>query len=215
MKSLKKNLLMILTCCVMLCTACGKNTAESSSDASSQPETQPFTLSTEGLVTRAPFETPINETRVDGTADIHVTIQSVEISLADLQANNYTVPVYVELDQNAGITYAEWGAEYDSRCTVTSDSYDDNVRFDVVCSINDEKHFLWTAWASANLNERTGALTLLNVKLPEDAKAGDTFPVTYAEVSLADKPHVWNSFDTSWVNSGVVGWTDGGITVTE
>jgi hypothetical protein len=213
MKSLNKALLLFLTGCLLMGTSCGKNT-NSSGDAS-QSETQPFTLSTQGLVTRAPENVPHNETRTDGTADIHVTIPEISISLADLKANDYTVPVYIELDQNSGINYAEWGAEFDSRCTVTSDAFDDNVRFDVVCSINDEKHFFWTAWASANTNPHTGNLVLLNVKLPEDAAAGDTFPITYASYSLADKPHVWNNTETDWVKSGVVGWKDGGITVTE
>lgn len=212
MNSLKKTLLLFLTGCLVLCSACGKNTTESSS---SQPETQPFTLSTEGLGTRAPFETPVNETKSDGTADIHVTIQSVEISQADLKANDYTVPVYVTLDQNAGINYAEWGAYYDSRCTLTSDNRDMEVRFDIVCSINEEQHFFWTAWASANLNDVIGNLVLLHVKLPMDAKAGDTFPITYAPMSLANKPHVWNGAEANWVTSGIVGWTDGGVTVTE
>ncbi len=215
MKSLKKNLLLLLTGCMLLCTSCGTAGNSSTADTASQPETQPFTLSTEGLATRAPVKIPVNETRADGTADIYVTIQSVEVSLDELKANDYTVPVYVHLDQNAGINYAEWGASYDSRCTVTSDNKDENIRFDIVCSINEESHFLWTAWASANLNESTGNLVLLKVKLPMDAKAGDTFPIKYAEMSLADKPHVWNSSENNWAEDGVVGWTDGGVTVTE
>lgn len=195
-----------------LFTACGKSS--DSNNITLGNEEVP--VQTQPAVSSVPsHEVPVNETKEDGTCDIHITIESVEISEADLKANDYVVPVYVNLDQNAGITYSEWGASYDSRCTLEYDTFDQNVLFDTICSVNDEEHFFWTAWASSNGNQRIGSLILLKLKLPETASAGDTFPVTYASYSLGDKAHVWDNNDISWVDSGVIGWTDGGVTVTE
>ena len=209
MKFFKTGVFLLLTCCLL--TACGQTVSqESETDTASVAETAEETVPESSAV-----DIPENKTRPDGTADIHVTIESVEVSLEELKANEYIVPVYVALDQNAGINYAEWGAFYDARCNIEQVPFDEKVSFDTVCSVNTEKHFFWTAWATANDNPHTGNLIRLDVTLPEDAKAGDVFAVTYSPVSMADKPHVWNSSQNNWVAEGVVGWTDGGITVTE
>lgn len=207
MKSLNKLLIFLLGSSLLLSTACSKNassggvTLGNQEDASSIADTVPA----ENI--------PVNETKPDGTCDIHVTIQNVEVSVKELKENNYVVPVYVELDQNAGITYAEWGAEYDSKCTLEYDAFDENVRFNTICSINKENHFFWTAWAASENNDHTGNLILLNVTLPKDASAGDTFPIKYASFSHGGKAHVWNNNEKDWVTDGVIGWTDGGVTV--
>ena len=209
MKFLKTGMLLLLTCGLL--TACGQTVPQ---------ETENNTVSVQETAEETVPETsdvaiPENKTYPDGTADIHVTVESVEVSLDELKTNEYTVPVYVALDQSSGINYAEWGAFYDARCTVEQVPFDDEVDFDTVCSINAEKHFFWTAWASSNDNPYTGNLIRLDVTLPEDTKAGDVFAITYSPVSMADKPHVWNSSENDWVKDGTVGWTDGGITVTE
>ncbi|MBE6875466.1 MAG: hypothetical protein E7496_01870 [Ruminococcus sp.] len=211
MKAFKTGMLLFLTGCLLLASACGQTASqETENNTASVAETAEETLpETSGI------EIPENKTYPDGTADIHVTIESVEVSLADLKTNDYVVPVYVTLDQNSGINYAEWGAFYDSRCTVEQVPFDNDVIFDTVCSVNTEKHFFWTAWATANDNPQTGNLVRLDVTLPQDAKAGDTFDITYSPVSMADRPHIWNNSENDWVADGVVGWTDGGITVTE
>ncbi|GEM_PF-1309001 len=216
-------LLAVLLCgCLLTGTSCGKNNSSSDSvSVESTPQTEKLVIPEEGIVTvpPSPETTASNQAKADGSYDIYVTIQSVEISLEELKNNNYTVPVYVSLDQNSGITYTEWGAYYDSRCTLEYDVFDREVYFDTVCSVNEEEHFFWTAWASANLNQRDGNLILLNLTLPMDAAAGDSYPVTYASTSLANKPHVWNCVDetksVNWAVDGSVGWQDGGITVTE
>ena len=209
MKFLKTGMFLFLTCCLL--TACGQTVSqEAENNTVSVEETAEETVAeTSGI------EIPDNKTRPDGTADIHVTIENVEVSLEELKTNEYIVPVYVALDQNSGINYAEWGAFYDARCTIEQVPFDDEVDFDTVCSVNAEKHFFWTAWATANDNPHTGNLIRLDVTLPQDVKAGDVFEITYSPVSMADKPHIWNSSQNNWVTDGVVGWTDGGITVTE
>ena len=204
MKSLNKLLIFLLGSSLLLSTACSKNTSSGGVTLGNDTNQE----------TAVPAEQiPVNETKPDGTCDIHVTIQSVEVSEAELKENNYVVPVYVELDQNAGITYAEWGAEYDSRCTLDYTSFGENVDFNTVCSINEENHFFWTAWASSENITQPGNLILLKLTLPKDAKAGDEFPVTYASFSHGGKAHVWNNNEKDWVTEGIIGWTDGGITV--
>ena len=219
MSVFKKTLLLLIGCSLLCCTACAKQEETSQAQAEITPEE--YTIFTgaadsEAPATKAPLQTPENETREDGSADIYITIPTVEVSLADLKSSDYTVPVYVALEQNAGLTYAEWGASYDKRCTLEYEKFDSQVTFNnIVCSVNEEQHFFWTAWASSDSDPRTGNLILLNIKLPADAKAGDSYPITYEPVSLANKPHVWNDTKNNWVKDGVVGWTDGGITVTE
>lgn len=148
--------------------------------------------------------------------DIHVTIDSVSISLSDLKAKDYTVPVYISLDSNSGITYSEWGALVDARCTFTaSNSTKNNLIISEYYSINDEMHFIWNAWAAAADMTDTGNILLLHVTLPKNTKAGDTFPITYADWSMGDTPHKWMGSSNDWAVAGSVTWADGGITVTE
>ncbi len=143
---------------------------------------------------------------------MQITIESKELSMETLQAQDYTVELYVTLDKNSGVTYSEWGISFDERLTVTANSK--GLPFNTVSSVNDEKHFLWTAWASASVDDTTGELLQLVVTLPEDARAGDSYAFTYADVSAADKPHVWQG-DKNWVEENEVSWTNGVITLTE
>lgn len=146
----------------------------------------------------------------------HITIETVEISAADLEAQDYTVPVWITLDKNAGVTYAEWGAIVDDRCTFTAGDTKQPMALKVYHSINDAEHFLWTAWAYAGEpDESVGPIFLLDVKLPMSAKAGDFYTVNYADWSLADKAHIWSNNESDWVALDEVTWVDGGIKVVE
>lgn len=147
-----------------------------------------------------------------GKSTMHITVESKTISEEALRAQNYVVPLYITLENNGGITYAEWGLNLDPRVTVTANSK--KLPFNTYSSINDEKHFLWTAWASGSVDDTTGELLQIEVTLPSTAKAGETYTITYADVSAVDKPHVWKG-DTDWVAENQVTWTDGGITVVE
>ncbi len=146
----------------------------------------------------------------------HITVESVEITLAELKEKNYTVPVCVRLDKNAGINYSEWGVKVDKRCTFAVDEETEDLAFVVYHSINEKENFLWTAWASGGqVNTTTGNLMWLNVTLPRTAAAGDRYDIEYADWSKANPPtpHLWNSPDSQWAESGDVTWVDGVITV--
>lgn len=208
----------------------GTDTADTNADApvNADGETQPVTPSAdddqEGEYGTAPVsadskanaDAPAPDAAKpkadNASAKLHVTIETVDVSLDELKAQDYTVPLVVTLDKNPGITYSEWGLKLDSRCTYTTDSK--GLDFSTVSFINDEKHFLWTAWTSgAQVTDYDGSLLKLNVKLPMDAKSGDSYQIAYADVSLADAAHIWVGGDNDWVKSGQVGWTDGGVNV--
>lgn len=147
---------------------------------------------------------------------VHINVETVEISLADLQAQNYTVPLIISMDENAGINYAEWGLSVDERCTFAVDEKNRDLAIKVYHAINEEQHFLWTAWAAAGEPDtQTGPILHLNVTVPKDAKTGDFYAVDYADWSLADKPHAWSSDDNNWSENGDVTWVDGGIQIIE
>ncbi len=147
----------------------------------------------------------------------HITVETVEISAADLKAQDYTVPVYVNLDKNAGVTYAEWGLAFDERCTFAVETKpEEPLALSVYFSENPEAHFLWTAWASGSQpNDSTGPIMIVNVTLPKDAAAGDFYTVDYADWSLADKGHAWSNAESDWAALDEVTWVDGGIKVVE
>ncbi len=218
---------LLLPCCLclMLLAGCGAKNTESSSenpnfadDANSALPVESATeenASPEAEQEATQKTIPISQTKSDGSSDIHITVQNVEVSAADLKDQDYIVPVYVTLDENSGISYVEWGIQFDERCAVTADSDDDMIKFETLCSVNDDKHFLWAAWASAETKTRTGGMLLLHVQLPEDAAPGDFYSINYASMSLVNKPHVWETSQKSYVTDGYISWTDGGITVTE
>lgn len=151
------------------------------------------------------------------TKKMHIAVETVEISLSDLAAQDYTVPVHVYLEQNAGVTYSEWGLKMDERCTFAVQSpADEPLALTVYHAENAEQHFIWTAWASGTqIISSTGPILVVDVTLPKDAAAGDKYTVDYADWSLADKGHVWSNDADDWSEQDEVSWVDGGITITE
>ncbi len=197
-----RNTAVLLSMLALLLTGCGKE--------------EPAVSQTEGTEkAQAAGETEA-ATQAADKGKVHINVETVEISLSDLKAQDYTVPVIITLEENAGVTYTEWGLSVDERCTFAVDEEAEDLAMTVYHAINEEQHFLWTAWASAGEpNTRTGKLMVLDVTIPENAKAGDFYTVDYADWSLADKPHVWSSNDNSWGESEDVTWVDGGIQIIE
>lgn len=143
---------------------------------------------------------------------LQITVETVEITLDQLKSQNYKVDVTVTLDKNPGIIYSEWGLKLDDRCTYEADS--EGLPFETISFINDEAHFLWTAWSSgANATTRSGALLTLHVTVPREARSGSAYVISYASESLAPAPHLWQNDSTSYVALNEVGWTNGGILV--
>lgn len=180
---------------LLLCGCAGKETAVSRQETAR--------MENEGVTDAAP-----------ATGDIHITVESCTVTEEELARTDRTVPVRISLDQNSGLVYSEWGIRMDERCLFDVDAESDEPVIEEYYSVSNENHFLWTAWASGRDNDTlTGVILVLNVQLPEDAAAGDVYTVDYADMSLVDKPHVWQTKSQDWVKAGSVTWTDGTITV--
>lgn len=226
MKFLKfSKVLSVLTgcVCVMALTGCKKQEeSQSVSGTDSSVSTQDAVdndgeveeITTPVLTENSMEKIPQNQTKSDGTSDIHVTVESVEVTLDELKAQDYVVPVMITIDENSGISYAEWGVLVDERCKYTADNH--KLDYSVYYSINEEENFMWTAWsAGADILDEIGNLLKLEVIIPEDAAVGDSYGIKYQAMSLAEKPHVWSTDANDWVKDGYISWTDGGITVVD
>lgn len=224
-----RKMLIILMCCAVTCALAGcSKTQDSETDSVAEnTESAPDIAVEDGeddgiaeeittpvLTEKAKEKMPENQPKADGTSDIHVTIESVEVTLDELKAQDYIVPVMITLDENSGITYSEWGAKVDERCKFTADNQE--TSYSIYYSINDDKHFMWTAWSSGSqIRDSSGSLLQLNVVIPEDAAVGDHYGIEYQSMSMMEKPHVWSNDTDAWVDDGYVTWTDGGITVVD
>lgn len=146
--------------------------------------------------------------------DIHITVESPAVTESELKAMDYTVPVRISLDQNSGLMYSEWGVFMDERCTFEVDEESEEPVIAEYCSVNNDTHSMWTAWASGREDDPvTGVILVLSVTLPEDAAAGDVYTIKYADKSIVDKPHAWQTKSHDWAAEGSVTWTDGEIRV--
>lgn len=144
---------------------------------------------------------------------VDVKIDSVSIEMEDLSTTGYTIPIYVSLTENPGLTAIEFGLKVDSRCTakvVTNDAQNPSIISNLTYNQTDE--LIWIAWASGSLMEETGSLVRIDVTLPDDAAAGDTFTVDY--VGEAYVSHQWNDNKEN-IHYGEMGvsYVDGGISI--
>lgn len=143
---------------------------------------------------------------------LHITVPSAEVTLDELKENDYMVILTVGLDKNPGITTSQWGLKFDNRCSVVAEN--ENMIIGTVCAVNDESHFLWTAWGGQG-TDSTGGILMLGVTLPENAAPGDTYSLTYADTSAVGGAHQWKNLNSDYVEMDAVGWTNGVITVVE
>ncbi len=144
---------------------------------------------------------------------VDVEIDSVSIKMEDLSTTGYTIPIYVSLTENPGVTAIEFGLKVDSRCTakvITHDEQNPSILSKITYNQTDE--LIWFAWADGSLMEETGSLVRIDVTLPDDAAAGDTFTVDY--VSEAYVSHQWNDNKEN-IHYGEMGvsYLNGGISI--
>lgn len=142
----------------------------------------------------------------DGNA-VGVYIDQIEITLEDLQAANYTLPVYVRLNPNFGpfvkngLNSCEFGIEIDSRCKqqIVQDSVTSFMNYgEFLTRTPKEAHegnFYWltdaeqkTYFDSSLYKPANGLFNevLFEVTVPDTAKAGDTYTINYQATGLSD-----------------------------
>ncbi|MDE6088940.1 MAG: dockerin type I repeat-containing protein [Oscillospiraceae bacterium] len=159
---------------------------------------------------------------------ISIAIDQKTLTLDELQECDYTVPVFVRLDQNISINTAEMMIQVDSRCdfeTITNPTfcYEQTEQFlmmEMISSSKFDDNSIRFLWASANsIDEDTGSLVLLLVHVPEDVQGGEKFAISYLpEVTHQGHTfeHIWGKIGLESVNyakKGQVEWTDGWIAV--
>lgn len=144
---------------------------------------------------------------------VDVEIDSVSIEMEDLSTTGYTIPIYVSLTENPGVTAIEFGLKVDPRCTakvVTVDEQSPSIIPNLTYNQTDE--LIWFAWAAGSVMDATGSLVRVDVTLPDDAAAGDTFAVDY--VGEAYVSHLWNdNKENIFYGEMGVSYLNGGISI--
>jgi len=121
-----------------------------------------------------------SETAVSLKAD------QITVTMEELEATNYQVPVWISLDKNAGISAFEFGVSADSRVSYEVAEYrtafrmagspenfiyPDTTRADIY-------NTTWITWADSSADTQMTNLALLLVTLPEDASQGEKYDIT-------------------------------------
>lgn len=158
---------------------------------------------------------------------ISVVIDQKTLTLEQLQECDYTVPVFVRLDQNISINTAEMIIQVDSACDFEAITdpmlcYETTEKFlmmEMITSSKFDNNAMRFLWASANSIERTGSLVLLMVHIPEDAQGGERYIISYLpEMTYQNYhfQHIWGKIgleSVDYAKSGQVAWTDGWIEI--
>jgi len=126
-----------------------------------------------------------------------VTIEQITVSVDELADANYKVPVLVKVKPNPGVNAVEFGVkcalEYETvNAGKTAKTYADlatagadvadGLDVKMTCDKSDVIEGLtWCAWADSEIDDTMENFLLLLVTVPSDAKAGDKFPIEFAE----------------------------------
>ena len=164
------------------------------------------------------------ENQISTTASqtsIQVAIDKKTLTLEELKALNYQVPIFIRLEENTGLTTIEFGIQVDSRCgySVIVDSDEAMELAGEYLSIGmtyaTNGNFVWTTWASSRTNSSMKKLLLLMVDIPTTVSGGEKFNIDYQINGLnsSRKPHMWKNSSKNYVADGEVSYTDGYIKI--
>ena len=164
-----------------------------------------------------PLRVPIDE------ASMVLEMTSVSLTLEELKAADYTVPVYVQFSRSEAIDAMQFGIMADERTeiTVVNDPVEsitsgyDIVRGGMAVNESSEVPGMYRfAWAASENKEISQPLVLLLVKLPEDAVEGDQF-----DISFLDREDTYPTFFRTLTDEGRVrlpfALVDGSIEICE
>ena len=166
------------------------------------------------------------ENQISTTASqtsIQVAIDKKTLTLDQLKALNYKVPIFVRLEENAGLNAVEFGVQVDSRCgyRIVTDFEESMKLTGEILSIDmtyaTNGNFVWTAWASAQTNSYMKKLLLLVVDIPKTVSGGEKFSIDYQTKGYGSSKsiHLWKSIlnNKDYVADGEVSYTDGYIQI--
>ena len=117
---------------------------------------------------------------------VTLKIDQVELTLDELKAQNYQVPVYINLTENAGISAVEFGLDVDSRITdytlVKTAAVAKRLGVtapDVSMTSSTEGSFSWLGLASDVMMTGETCMMCVYVTIPKDAAPRDQYDLAY------------------------------------
>ena len=172
--------------------------------------------------------------QAEGTEDVAICISSAEVTMEQLEAADYQVPLMVMVEQNTGIMVMELAIQSDLEYTV----YNHPKKFSITCSelatadpgVNYELDGVMSfgeswdmpgitkcTWASADADPNLKTFLGLVAKVPIDAQPGDEYLVHL----VAEHPSGWhcvvqkkdNGIVTDYVADNKVTLVDGYIRI--
>ncbi|MBR2913039.1 MAG: hypothetical protein IKC40_03870 [Oscillospiraceae bacterium] len=146
-----------------------------------------------------------------------VEIQQVTLTLDELKAMNYEVPINIVLTENAGINAFAFGVGVEEGCSFTVDMDVQEVMMAVEAAKSSDAEFAWVNGANARTYKKSDMIICgIVVKVPETAAAGDQFDITYAAQDQEGKKHIWGDTTTKadYVAAGSADAVDGWIKIT-
>ena len=119
----------------------------------------------------------------------------ITLTMDELEAANYLVPIYVHFTQTEPLRAFEFGITTDERADVTiindwltayGAGYGLVMGGMAVDKNNNDPNIYWMTWASSENSELSQPLCILELKLPETAAAGDRYTFTFMEQGASD-----------------------------
>ena len=149
-----------------------------------------------------------------------LTIAAVQTTMESL-AEDASVAVDVTLGNNPdGFLATSFGISYDPALTLEYVESRQAAGKAHCSAINADKHLVWFSGASAGADtagtEDAETIFILHFTLPEDAAAGQSFPVTFQWNNADQKQGYWHTADRTNVIGGVqANAVNGSITISD
>ena len=179
-------------------------------------------------------------TKPEPLTDIAVYIDQRTLTINQLKALDYKVPVFVTLEKNAGITAVEFGLEIDSRCsyriiTDTTEAWEISqnaeevlrndfaaapLALNMLFADNSKENMSWGQWASSETFSKNNVkILLVEIELPLSAGSGEHFDVFYRTAGVSTygraSSELWRNEATDYVAAGEVSHIDGYIEIVD
>ncbi|MDE5753218.1 MAG: hypothetical protein K2H89_01535, partial [Oscillospiraceae bacterium] len=159
---------------------------------------------------------------------VQVAIDQKTLTLDELEALNYQVPVFVRTDLSGGLNAVEFGIRVDDQCscsvinshTQAEKLAGESLDIHMTYATNAENgNFTWATWASDRDNTTMNRLLLLMVDVPKTVSGGEKFDIRYQTTGINPTrvySHLWkNSEKFDYVAADEVDYTDGYIEILE